>query len=168
MNIPLVRIISTGGTIDSSPDYDSKKKSEFQGSYLPQALAQAKLDIQVILEPLMQKDSKDITAEDRELILKRCLAAEENGIVVIHGTDTMCETAHFLGESGVKDKTIVLVGSFVPLSQENSDALFNLGYAIASAQILPHGVWVAMNGEVFEWDNVRKDREKERFVRIRS
>jgi L-asparaginase len=158
-----VRIFSTGGTIDSSPDYDPTKKSVFNGTYLPKMFAQARLPQKMQIEPLMQKDSMDITAEDRQLMYDRCVAAQEQRILVTHGTDTLAETAQFLGEREVGSKTIVLVGSFVPLSQPNSDAFFNLGYAYAAAQTLPAGVWVAMNGEIFEWNNVRKNREKGRF-----
>ena len=161
-----VRVFSTGGTIDSSPDYDPTKKSVFQGTYLPQMFAQARLSTEVILESLMQKDSADITSEDRQSILNRCVASPEERMLITHGTDTMTETARFLGERGVGNKTVVLVGSFVPLSQENSDALFNLGYALAATQILQPGVWIAINGEVFEWDKVRKNKEKGRFERI--
>jgi L-asparaginase len=168
MNPPRIRIISTGGTIDSSPDYDPKKKSIFQGTFLPQMLAQAKLGIQVVLEPLMQKDSADITAEDRKLILERCMVSPEQWIVITHGTDTMNETARFLSEKGVGNKTIVLVGSFVPLSQQNSDSFFNLGYAVAPVQLLPSGVRIAMNGEIFAWNNVQKNKEKGRFERIQQ
>lgn len=168
MNLPLVRIISTGGTIDSSPDYDPSKKSVFQGTYLPRMLTQARLPTEatVAIEPLMQKDSMDLTPEDRQLIYDRCMSAQEERILITHGTDTMAETAKFLGEKGVGNRTVVLVGSFVPLSQENSDGFFNLGYALAATQILPFGVWVAINGEFFEWNHVRKNREKGRFERI--
>lgn len=127
--------------------------------------AQARLPTQAEIAPLMQKDSMDITAEDRELMWKKCMDTPENRLLITHGTDTMADTARFLGEKGVGDKTVVLVGSFVPLSQENSDATFNLGYAYAAAQTLPAGVWVAMNGEIFEWNNVQKNREKGRFER---
>ncbi|MCR4325275.1 MAG: asparaginase [Patescibacteria group bacterium] len=161
-----IRVFSTGGTIDSSPEYDPNKKSVFQGTYLPTMFTQAKLNPEPVIEPLMQKDSADITAEDRQLIFERCMAAPENRMIITHGTDTLTETARFLGERGVGDKTVVLVGSFVPLSQENSDAFFNLGYAHAAAQLLPPGVWIAMNGDVFEWENVQKNREKGRFDRI--
>ena len=159
MNKPL-RIISTGGTIDSSPEYDPKKKSVFQGTNLPAILKQARLNYSIQLEPLFQKDSADITSEDRKLILERCEASSEAAIVVTHGTDTMTETARFLGERGVKDKTVVLVGSFVPISQDDSDAFFNLGYAIASVQLLSSGVWIAMGGQVFAWDKVRKNMDE--------
>ena len=163
MNPPLVRIISTGGTIDSSPEYDPKKKSVFQGTYLPKMFVQAKLATEPVLDPLMQKDSADLTQEDRQLIFDRCMASPEDRIVITHGTDTMTETARFLGERGVGNKTVVLVGSFVPLSQADSDAFFNLGYGLSAAQLLRPGVWVAMNGEIFEWNNVRKNRERGRF-----
>jgi L-asparaginase len=131
-------------------------------------LTQARLptDATARVEPLMQKDSMDITSEDRQLIYNRCTDAQEKRILITHGTDTMAETAKFLGEKGVGDKTVVLVGSFVPLSQENSDGFFNLGYALAATQMLPSGVWVAINGEVFEWNNVHKNREKSKFERI--
>lgn len=161
-----VRVFSTGGTIDSSPDYDPNKKSVFQGTYLPRMFDQAKIGTEVIIEPLMQKDSADITAEDRELLLGRCLESQGDHLLITHGTDTMSETARFLGERGVGNKTVVLVGSFVPLSQEGSDAFFNLGYALAASHLLPPGVYIAMNGEVFEWHNVEKNRAKSRFERV--
>lgn len=94
------------------------------------------------------------------------MRSPEDRILITHGTDTMSETAKFLGGKGVGNKTVVLVGSFVPLSQENSDAFFSLGYALSAAQLLPPGVWIAINGEVFEWNNVRKNREKGRFERV--
>ena len=114
----------------------------------------------------MQKDSADLTEEDRNLILKHCKSSPEKQIVITHGTDTMTETAHFLGESNIEDKTIVLVGSFVPFSQENSDAFYNLGFAMAAAQSLPPGVWIAMGGEAFEWNDVRKNKEKQKFEHV--
>jgi L-asparaginase len=160
-----IRVFSTGGTIDSSPDYDPTKKSVFRGTYLPKMFAQARLGAEPVIEPLMQKDSQDLTDEDRQHMYERCMAAPENRMMITHGTDTMTETAQFLGERGVGDKTIVLAGSFVPLSQEDSDAFFNLGYAHAAAQLLPPGVWVAMNGEIFAWNNVQKNKEKGRFER---
>lgn len=162
-----VKIFSTGGTIDSSPDYVPTEKSVFQGTYLPQMFANARFPQEAVVVPLMQKDSMDLTVEDRELMYKSCMESVEDRILFTHGTDTIAETARFLGEKGVGNKTVVLVGSFVPLSQPNSDATFNLGYAVAAAQLLPPGVWVAINGEIFSWDNVEKDREQMRFKRPR-
>ena len=160
-----VRVISTGGTLDSSPDYDPKKKSVFKGTNLPAMLKQARLTVSVELESLTQKDSADITDADRRLMYERCNVAPEEHIVITHGTDTMSETARFLGEKNTQKKIIVILGSFVPFSQPNSDALLNLGYAIAAVQKLPPGVWVAMNGEIFTWDSIRKNKEKQRFER---
>lgn len=135
----------------------------FQGSNLPSILEHSRLTIDVELEPLMQKDSADITSEDRELILNRSVESEEDKIIVTHGTDTMVETARYLGEKGVGDKTVVLVGSFVPFSQEDSDAFFNLGYSFSAVQQLPAGVWVCMGGESFEWNKVKKNMEQQLF-----
>ena len=158
-----IKVISTGGTIDSSEDYSPTEKSVFKGTNMPTILKQARLNYEIALEPLMQKDSADITNEDRETIFKHCIDSTEEGIVITHGTDTMSETARYLGEKGVGEKTVLLVGSFIPFSQEKSDAFFNLGYALASVQLLPHGVWIAMGGEVFSWDNVKKNKDKQIF-----
>ncbi len=155
-----VRIFTTGGTIDSSPTYEPNKKSEFEGTYIPGMLVQARVPSYITLEPLMQKDSSDMTDKDRKLILKRIEGAHESSIVLTHGTDTIVETARFLERKKLK-KTIVLVGSFVPFSQEHSDALFNLGYAIAAAQAMSEGVWIAMNGEIFAPNGVRKNKQKQ-------
>ena len=160
-----VRIFSTGGTIDSLA-YEQGQKSEFKGTYIPAMLAQSRLTIPFELEALMQKDSTDITETDRQLIYECCLVAQENRIVVTHGTDTMTETARFLAQRDLHNKVVVFTGSFIPFSQPNSDALFNIGYAVASAQTLPAGVWLALNGEIFEWNAVRKNKEKQRFERI--
>ena len=162
-----LRIISTGGTIDSL-EYEQGEKSRFQGTYIPTMIALARLTIPVELEQVMQKDSSDITEADRQLILDRCEVASEDRIVITHGTDTMTETAKFLGEKNIPNKVIVLVGSFVPFSQPNSDALFNFGYAIAAAQTLAPGVWLAVNGDIFAWDKFRKNKEKGRFEKIDS
>ena len=158
-----VRVFSTGGTIDSSPDYDPSKKSVFQGTYLPKMFAKARMSVEPTIEPLMQKDSADLTEEDRQLMYDHCVQSPDDRMLITHGTDTIAETAGYLGSKGVGGKTVVLVGSFVPLSQEDSDGDFNLGYAWAAAQFLPSGVWVAMNGQIFAWDNVRKNREEMRF-----
>jgi L-asparaginase len=90
-------------------------------------------------------------------VLAACRAAPEASIVVIHGTDTMAETARVVGEAHLP-KTVVFTGAMIPYSVQGSDALFNLGFALAMAQALPHGAYVAMNGRVFPWDDVRKDR----------
>jgi L-asparaginase len=106
----------------------------------------------------MLVDSLDMTDADRELIAENCAQAPEPGIVVTHGTDTMVETAQVIARR-VSGKTVVLTGAMVPYAFGSSDGLFNLGSAISFAQVLPPGVYVAMNGRCFAWDHVRKNRE---------
>jgi L-asparaginase len=106
----------------------------------------------------MSKDSKFVTDEDREIILKRCRECKEEKIVITHGTMTMPLTAKYLGEKSLA-KTIVLLGSAIPANEENSDALFNLGAALTAVQLLPAGVYLTMNGKVFSWENVKKNLE---------
>jgi L-asparaginase len=106
----------------------------------------------------MMVDSLEMTDQDRELIVHQCNNCDESKIVITHGTDTMSETARVLAQK-VTDKTIVLTGAMIPIKFGSSDGLFNLGSALAFAQTLPPGVYVAMNGRYFNWDNVRKNRQ---------
>jgi L-asparaginase len=106
---------------------------------------------------LMMIDSLEMTAEDRALILHQCRNCEEDRIIITHGTDTIAETACLLGQS-LTNKTIILTGAMIPIKFGSSDGLFNLGSALAFAQSLPRGVYVAMNGRYFNWDNVRKNK----------
>ena len=115
------------------------------------------MTIAVELEQLPLLDSLDMQDVDRQRVLASCRAASEQAIVIIHGTDTMRETAGVLGEAEL-GKTIVLTGAMIPYEIANSDALFNLGFASGVAQVLSPGVYVAMNGQVFAWDNVTKNR----------
>jgi len=103
-------------------------------------------------------DSLNMHTSNRLRVLESCRRAAEEKIVITHGTDTMVETATVLGEAGLA-KTIVLTGAMVPYIFNNSDAVFNLGCAVTAVQVLPHGVYIAMNGRVFDWDRVRKNRE---------
>jgi L-asparaginase len=124
---------------------------------LPQVIERTRMTIPVALETLPLLDSLDMQDEDRQRVLASCQAASEQSIVIIHGTDTMRETAGVLGAANL-GKTIVLTGAMIPYEIANSDALFNLGVACGVAQTLPAGVYVAMNGKVFTWDNVTKNR----------
>ncbi len=108
-------------------------------------------------------DSLDMRQSNRLRILESCRAAPEEQIVITHGTDTMTETAEVLGTAGL-DKTVVMTGAMVPYVFGNSDAVFNLGCAIVAVQVLPRGVYIAMNGRIFPWDRVRKDREHGVFL----
>lgn len=105
--------------------------------------------------------------EDRKNILRYVEASVEKRIVVIHGTDTMCETAKVVAAGDIKDKTVVFTGAMIPYSLENSDAEFNLGFAVSSALLLKSGVYIAMNGRIFDYDNVRKNKEKGIFEEIK-
>jgi L-asparaginase len=156
-----LRIIATGGTFDKHYD-ELEGKLGFDKSHLPQVILRARMTLPVQLEELPLLDSLDMNDADRQRILGACLRADETGIVVVHGTDTMKQTAEVLGAAQLP-KTIVLTGAMIPYETKNSDALFNFGFACGIAQALPHGVYIAMNGRIFAWDKVRKNRSLGRF-----
>jgi L-asparaginase len=151
-----LRILATGGTFDKHYD-EIAGQLGFSQSHLPEALARARITLPFVFEPLMMLDSLDMKDEDRHKILAACKASPEAQIVVVHGTDTMRETAETLGRAGLA-KTVVLTGAMLPYELMHSDAMFNLGFACCAAQTLPHGVYIAMNGQVFENGTVRKNR----------
>jgi L-asparaginase len=151
-----LRIMITGGTFDKH--YDAiRGELTFSQSHLPAILAQARVTMPMESEVCLLKDSLHMSAEDRRGILDACKRAPESGIVIVHGTDTMVETGQVLGEAAL-DKTVVLTGAMIPYAVAGSDALFNLGFALAACQLLPRGVYVAMNGRTWRWDKVRKNR----------
>ena len=151
-----LRILATGGTFDKHYN-ELNGTLGFADSHVPELLKRCRLTIDVALEQLPLMDSLDMVDADRERILASCRAAGENAIVIIHGTDTMPQTAQVLGPANL-GKTIVLTGAMIPYEIANSDAMFNLGFAAGVAQTLPAGVYVAMNGKIFAWDNVQKDK----------
>ena len=150
-----MRIIVTGGTFEKQYD-ELRGELTFKDSHLPAILKQARITTPVELEINQLIDSLHMQDVNRQHILASCHAAPKAQIVIVHGTDTMAQTARVLGEAQL-DKTIVLTGALVPYVFIGSDSLFNLGFACAAAQLLPHGVYIAMNGQVFAWDNVRKN-----------
>ena len=155
-------ILATGGTFDK--DYDlTSGQLIFAGTCIPQLIHEARLTTPHRLDVLMQKDSLEMTLSDRMVILEACRAASEKHIVIIHGTDTMTDTALFL-QSAEIDKTIVLTGAMRPHAFGESDASFNLGYAIAAAQLHTHGVYIAIQGELFNADKVQKNRQLGQFT----
>ncbi len=161
-----IRILITGGTIDK--EYDPLTgELTFSKSHLSNMLNQVRCRARFILEEVMLKDSLQMKSGDREEILKKCTQCLENKIIVTHGTDTMVETARVLGEH-ITEKTVVLVGAMIPYAFGASDALFNLGCAFSAVQVLQPGVYIAMNGKVFHWDNVRKNRESGEFEALQS
>lgn len=151
-----LHIIATGGTFDKHYD-PITGQLVFLDSVLPEALARARIIDGTSFEALMAIDSLDMNETHRAEILSACERSTEQRIVIIHGTDTMRETAQVLGKAGLQ-KTIVLTGAMVPYRVTSSDALFNLGFAVAVAQLNAPGVFVAMNGRVFSWDKVRKNK----------
>ncbi len=157
-----LRIIATGGTFEKHYD-ELQGKLGFAESQLPEVLKRARLTVRVELEVVSLIDSLDMVDQDRQDILASCRQAPEKAIVIIHGTDTMRETAEVIGAAKL-DKAIVLTGAMIPYKIDNSDAFFNLGFACGVVQLLPAGVYVAMNGNVFAWDNVQKDRSAGVFV----
>ena len=152
-----VRIIITGGTFDKEYD-EIQGKLYFNKTHMNDILTLGRSRLPVILEPLMMVDSLDMRPSDREKILKQCKDSKEDKIIITHGTDTMNETAKVLAEGGL-GKTIVLTGAMIPYAFGTSDGLFNIGGALAFAQCLDPGVYIAMNGRYFEWDRVKKNKE---------
>lgn len=151
-----LRIIATGGTFDKH--YDPLTGNlVFRDSVLPFALARARITEPHVFEPLLALDSLDMNDTHRQQIREACERSVEERIVIVHGTDTMRETAEVLGRAALA-KTIVLTGAMVPYLIAESDALFNLGFACAAAKMCGHGVYIAMNGRVFAWDDVQKNR----------
>lgn len=159
-----IKIFITGGTFDKEYN-DLDGQLYFKKTHVPEILELGRSRIDIDLETLMMIDSLDMTEEDREKIAQNCLEATQDHIVITHGTDTMVETAKVLAkkikneQSSLSDKTIVLTGAMVPYVFRSSDGLFNFGAALAFAQTLPAGVYIAMNGRYFNWDNAKKNKE---------
>lgn len=152
-----IRIFVTGGTFDKEYD-ELSGELFFQDSHLPEMLRLGRCRIPVQVRTLMMVDSLEMTSEDQQLILDNCRRCPEDRIVVTHGTDNMEVTARLIG-GRITHKTVVLTGAMIPYKFGSSDGLFNLGSALAFAQCLDPGVYVAMNGRCFSWDDVRKNRK---------
>lgn len=160
-----IRIIVTGGTFDKEYN-EINGELFFKNSHVQNMLELGRSRLDLNIRTLMMIDSCDMTEEDRYIIAKNCEKAEENRIIITHGTDTMVDTAKFLAKK-IKDKTIVLTGAMIPYTFGSSDGLFNLGSAIAFVQTLPHGIYIAMNGRYFDWDNVIKNKKIGEFEEIK-
>ncbi|MCR4783995.1 MAG: asparaginase [bacterium] len=159
-----IRIFVTGGTFDKEYD-ELHGRLYFRDSHMPEMLHLGRNLAKVSIRTLMMIDSLEMDDTDRELILSACVKSRHDRIIITHGTDTMEVTARYLGER-IKDKTIVMTGAMIPYAFGSSDGLFNLGSAMAFVQSLPHGVYIAMNGRCFSWDNVRKNRSVGRFEEL--
>ncbi len=151
-----IRILVTGGTFDK--EYDEVTGSLFfKDTHIGEMLRLGRSRVDVTIRTIMMIDSLQMTDADRDLIVQNCLQCPEDRIVITHGTDTMTDTAAAIARS-VPRKTIVLTGAMIPYAFGSSDGLFNLGSAISFVQVLPDGVYIAMNGKYFRWDQVRKNR----------
>ena len=151
-----IRLFVTGGTFDKEYN-EHNGELFFKDTRLREMLKLGRSLVDVEVRTLMMIDSLAMNDEDRQVILGQCRKCPQSRIVVTHGTDTMEVTARLLGEN-ITDKTIILTGAMIPYAFGSSDGLFNLGSALAFAQSLPAGVFIAMNGRYFRWDNVRKNK----------
>jgi L-asparaginase len=160
------RVIVTGGTFDKR--YDAiKGELTFTQTHLPALLEQARVSLPLAVDIRVLIDSLQMTDAHRQDVLEACRAAPERAVVVVHGTDTMVETAQVVGRAALA-KTVVFTGAMVPYSVQGSDAPFNLGFALAASLTLPAGAYVAMNARIFPWDDVVKDKAAGTFKLRRS
>ena len=157
MSEPRLRLLVTGGTFDKRYD-ELNGRLAFGESHVQEVLTRGRCQLDLAIEVLMLKDSLELTDADRARIVAAAKASPEHRIVVTHGTDTMVESGRALAAADL-GRTIVLTGAMIPYVFGSSDGLFNLGSALSFAQVLPPGVYVAMNGHCFPWNDVRKNRD---------
>jgi len=159
-----IRIFVTGGTFDKEYN-ELNGQLFFKDSHIQEILKLGRCKAEVNVRTLMLVDSLEMTDADRKIITDNCRLADEKRIVITHGTDTMITTAKVLAEN-IHDKTIVITGAMIPYKFGSSDGLFNLGSALAFAQTLPAGVYIAMNGRYFTWNNCKKNRQTGFFEEV--
>ncbi|MFP4083942.1 MAG: asparaginase domain-containing protein [Desulfonatronovibrio sp.] len=160
----MLKIFITGGTLDK--EYrQTDGELILTKTHVNEILSTGKCGLDVDLEIIMLKDSLFMDQRDRQKILEKCLECPQEKILITHGTDTMAQTAQVLGPM-LTGKTVVLVGAMIPFTFRDSDAVFNMGFALAAVQTLPAGVFIAMNARIFKWDNVRKNRESGVFEEL--
>ncbi len=160
-----IRIFITGGTFDKEYN-ELNGQLYFKDTHINELLKLGRCRVDVDIRTLMMVDSLEMTDDDRQLIARQCQNSDEDKIIITHGTDTMAETAAVLAKE-TSNKTIILTGAMIPYKFGSSDGLFNLGSALAFVQALPKGVYVAMNGRFFTWDNVRKNKQTGGFEEIK-
>lgn len=156
-----IKLFLTGGTIDKEYN-ELNGELGFSKTHIKSMLKQARCDIELDIQQLMLLDSLQMTDQHRQKIVTACQSIPNKKIIITHGTDTMVETAKALAKQ-IHDKTIVLLGAMIPYILKESDALFNLGCAVSAVQCLDAGVYITMNGKIFCWNKVRKNREAGRF-----
>ena len=160
-----IRILVTGGTFDKEYD-ELTGRLFFRDTHLPEMLRLGRCRLDLAIETVMMIDSLELEDSGRMAIVERARESEETAIVITHGTDTMVETARALAAGALRGKTIVLTGAMVPYAFGSSDGLFNLGSALSFVQVLPAGVYVAMNGQHFPWNGVEKNRATGSFEAV--
>jgi len=160
MNDDKIVCFVTGGTFDKEYNMITGELY-FQDTHLDEMFERGRSTLDITVRTLMMVDSLEITEDDRNLIAYNCERSQFDKIVITHGTDTMAETAKYLAEREIKGKTIVLTGAMIPYKfGTSSDGFFNLGSALAFAQTLRPGIYVAMNGKYYDWNNVRKNKNR--------
>ena len=159
-----VRILITGGTFDKEYD-EITGELYFKDTHMGEILNLGRSRLDVKIKKLMLIDSLDMTDDDRKVILDSCISVDEEQIVITHGTDTMTKTCRVLADANLR-KTIVLTGAMIPYKFGTSDGLFNFGSALSFVQCLNYGVYVAMNGVYFKYNNVMKNKKLGLFEKI--
>ncbi|MBK7343219.1 MAG: asparaginase [Saprospiraceae bacterium] len=164
----MIQIFVTGGTFDKEYNLITGELF-FKDTHLPRMFDRGRCTLDIDIKTLMMVDSLEMTDADREIILYSCQKSQATDIIITHGTDRMVETAKALAEANIPGKTIVLTGAMIPYAFGNSsDGFFNLGSALAFAQVLDPGVYIVMNGRYFLWDQVAKNRKTGNFEEIRQ
>ena len=154
----MIQVFVTGGTFDKEYNFINGKLF-FKDTHLPEMLDRGRCSLQVDIKMLMMIDSLEMTDADRGIIAHNCKRCASDRIIITHGTDRMVETARYLAQQQISKKTIILTGAMIPYAfGSSSDGFFNLGSALAFVQALPAGIYVAMNGKFFPWDNVCKNK----------
>lgn len=162
----MIQVFATGGTFDKEYNYITGELY-FADTHLREMFERGRCEVHLDIKTLMMVDSLHLRDEDQAIIVYNCVKTPANRILITHGTDRMVETAAKIAEKSLTEKTIVLTGAMIPYAfGTSSDGFFNLGSALAFAQVLPPGVYVVMNGRYFNWDRVRKNRQTGNFEEI--
>ena len=159
-----IKIIVTGGTFDKEYN-EHTGELFFNKTHIPEMLKLGRSRLKLKIITLMMRDSLHMIDSDLNIILDECRNSKEDKILITHGTDKMVKTAKVLGQS-IKNKTIVITGAIIPYAFGSSDGMFNLGSALAFVQALPNGVYISMNGRIFNWNNAQKNKENGNFEEI--
>jgi L-asparaginase len=163
----MIQVYITGGTFDKEYNFINGELY-FKDTHLPDMFRLGRCTLDIDVKTLMMVDSLEMTEDDREIILHNCIKCQSEQIILTHGTDTMVLTAEYLAKAKL-NKTIILTGAMVPYAfGTSSDGFFNLGSALAFVQSLPNGVYIAMNGRYFNWNNVKKNKKTGFFEELDS